>query len=146
MVRETEFESNDVFRTFEEFCELYHILTKTFTTLRLSESPSYNKFKETKQFLKRILLVENFLKEIMSLPAEISQSEIIYTFFHPILRDKKETFYSTDNENVLNLRNDQNIEIYNTIEQDVKGEVKLKLRFKENKFFVNCLQCRNLVN
>lgn len=29
---------------------------------------------------------------------------------------------------------------------DIKGRIKVKLRFKENKFYVNCLQCRNLVN
>ncbi len=29
--------------------------------------------------------------------------------------------------------------------QDIKGQIKVKLKFKDNKFFVNCLQCRNLV-
>ncbi|RNA20110.1 phosphatidylinositol 4-phosphate 3-kinase C2 domain-containing subunit beta isoform X1 [Brachionus plicatilis] len=145
VIRETEFESNEVYRTFEEFCELYNVLSKTFTTLRLSETPSYSKFKEEKKFFKRYLLVEKLLKEIMSLPAEISQSEIIYTFFHPILRDKKqEAFYSTDSENVLALNNEQFFENNNLHELDIKGEVKLKLRLKDNKFFVNCLQCRNL--
>ena len=28
---------------------------------------------------------------------------------------------------------------------DIKGQIRVKLRFKDNKFYVNCLQCRNLV-
>ena len=27
---------------------------------------------------------------------------------------------------------------------DVKGQIKIKLKFKDNKFYVNCLQCRHL--
>lgn len=118
-------------------------MCKTFTTLRLIETPSYNKFKETKQSLKRYLILEKFLKEIMSFPAEISQSEIIYTFFHSIVRDEdQQTFYSTDNENFICSNNDRN---YMTNRSHEMGQVKLKLRFKENIFYVNCLQCRNLV-
>ena len=29
---------------------------------------------------------------------------------------------------------------------DIKGQIKVKLKYKDNKFFVNCLQCRNLVS
>ena len=28
---------------------------------------------------------------------------------------------------------------------EVKGQIKIKLKFKDNKFYVYCLQCRNLV-
>lgn len=31
-----------------------------------------------------------------------------------------------------------------TTAPDVKGQIKIKLKFKENKFYVNCLQCRHL--
>ena len=29
---------------------------------------------------------------------------------------------------------------------EIKGKIKIKLKFKDNKFYVNCLQCRNLVS
>lgn len=79
----------------------------------------------------------------MSFPAEISQSEIIYTFFHSIVRDEnQQKFYPTDNENAIGLNNDR---YYITNHSYEMGEVKLKLRFKENILYVNCLHCRNLV-
>ena len=28
---------------------------------------------------------------------------------------------------------------------DIKGQIKVKLKYKDNRFYVNCLQCRNLV-
>ena len=31
-----------------------------------------------------------------------------------------------------------------TTAPDVKGQIKIKLKFKDNKFYVNCLQCRHL--
>ena len=29
---------------------------------------------------------------------------------------------------------------------EIKVKIKIKLKFKDNKFYVNCLQCRNLVS
>lgn len=111
VVRETEYETNEAYRTFEEFCELYQLLLKTFSNLKFDLTPSFSKFKETKS-LKRFRAIELFLKEICGLQAEISHSDIIYTFFHPILRDRnQETFYVNNDKgysdiNTKNLLND----------------------------------------
>ena len=40
--REIEYDTNEVYRTFEEFCELYQLLIKTFTTLKMPETVSLN--------------------------------------------------------------------------------------------------------
>jgi hypothetical protein len=84
-----------------------------------------------------------------------SKSEVIYTFFHPILRDQKQNNplqidYTSDNpepkvrgDSLLMNKDDSNI--LNTNRPDIKGHIKIKLSFKDNKFTVNCLHCRNLV-
>lgn len=125
--RETEYDTNEVYRTFEEFCELYQLLSKTFTTLKMPDTVPLNKFKETKQSNKRYQLVDSLLRDIISMQAEISQvilfskniiiiikvlivyilirkSDIIYTFFHSILRDQKEVVNDTE---MLDLSKDE---------------------------------------
>ncbi len=92
ITRETEYDSNEVFRSFDEFCELYQLLLRTFPTLRLVETPPLARFKEHKQLARRKQCIYLLLKDLMGLQAEISQSDIVYTFFHSILRDQKEDF------------------------------------------------------
>ena len=78
MTRETEFDTNEVYRTFEEFCELYTLLLKTFPALRLPDTLSLSKFKEAKQVGRRHQLIHSLLKDVMSLQAEISQVIILF--------------------------------------------------------------------
>jgi hypothetical protein len=73
ITRETEYDNNEVFRTFDEFCELYQLLTKTFPTLRLSDTLPLSKFKDIKSGgMRRFQAIEQLVKDIMSLQAEIS--------------------------------------------------------------------------
>lgn len=71
--RETEYDTNEVYRTYDEFIELYQLLTKTFTTLKLNDSVGLHKFKDTKQTFKRRQQVEILIKDIFKLSPEISQ-------------------------------------------------------------------------
>lgn len=73
VTRENECESNEVYRTFDEFCELYQLLVKTYPTLRLYNTPSLSKFKDTKNSTKQYTIVNFLLKEILNLTPEISQ-------------------------------------------------------------------------
>lgn len=73
VARQTEYHTNEVYRTFDEFCELYQLLVKTYPTLRLAETPLFNRFKEAKQFIKRRQCVYLLLKDLMKLQPEISQ-------------------------------------------------------------------------
>lgn len=133
MTRENECESNEVYRTFDEFCELYALLHKTYPALKLIETPSLSKFKDPKHVPRRFNLVNSLLKDISRLQAEINQvreihnniiylltqflyfyfpaslkSDIIYTFFHPILRDQtQETYFGNDDELItIDLKDD----------------------------------------
>lgn len=122
------------------------MLSKTFPALKLPETPSLNKFKETKLSIKRRNLIEALLCDIKNLQAEISQSDIIYTFFHSILRDQKEDLSDTEMIEIINDNNDTENENHEAFLSGIKGQIQVKLKFKENKFYVNCLQCRNLVS
>jgi phosphatidylinositol-4-phosphate 3-kinase len=89
VIRETEYDKNEVFRTYEEFCELFQLLVKTFPAIRLDQTPHLKAFKETKPSHKRRQNVNLLINEILDLQSEISHSDIIYTFFHSTLRDQK---------------------------------------------------------
>lgn len=129
-----EYDTNEVYRTYDEFCELYQLLTKTFSTLKLSETLALNKFKETRQSIKRRQQVECLIKDIFKLTPEISQvdisklvglksqnwnffffkSDIIYTFFHSILRDQKEDVNDTEMIDITSANSsDENEELRN---------------------------------
>ncbi len=80
ITRENEYDNNEVYRTFEEYCELYSLLTKTFPTLRLNETVPFNKFKDTKTYARRFQAIDQLLRDIFSLSAEISQ--VWLSFFY----------------------------------------------------------------
>ncbi len=72
VTRENDYETNQVYRTFDEFCELYQLLVKIFPVLKLPNSPPISKFKEAKNIYKRRQYIESLINDIMSLQPEIS--------------------------------------------------------------------------
>lgn len=80
MKRESDFDSHDVFRSFDEFCELYQQLLKTFPALVLTQTPSLNKFKEAKTIAKRRQEIDQLIQDVLSLQPEISQVIICSTY------------------------------------------------------------------
>ena len=181
ITRESEYDTNEVYRTYDEFVEFYQLLTKTYPSLRLEGTPHLKVFKETTKTDKRRQNVEALIVDITNLQAEISQSDIVYTFFHSILRDKKQDLsnvnkneykamdddlFTTKKSNLLIFEFDRELEfvylfdltfflVMSDMDRDnddyfngpeIKGKIKIKLKFKDNKFYVNCLQCRNLVS
>jgi hypothetical protein len=76
VTRENEQDTNEVYRTFEEFCELYQLLIKIFPQLKLPNTPALNKFKEAAKGLKRRQYVELLINDITSLQSEISQVKL----------------------------------------------------------------------
>jgi hypothetical protein len=73
VLRVNDYESNEVYRTFEEFCELYQLLLKTFPALKLPKTPSLNKFKEVKIINKRRVYIKLLLDDINNLQPEITR-------------------------------------------------------------------------
>ena len=81
ITRENEYDTNEVYRTFDEFCELYQLLHKTFPGLRLQHTPSFNKFKETKNTAKRLHAISSLINDISAFQSEISQVNWDYLDF-----------------------------------------------------------------
>jgi hypothetical protein len=85
VTRESESESNEAYRTYDEFCELYQLLHKTYPALKLGNTPSLSKFKDSKSSTKQYNLVSVLLNDILNLKPEISQvrriSKINRNFF-----------------------------------------------------------------
>jgi hypothetical protein len=75
--RENEFETNQVYRTFDEFCELYQLLVKVFPVLRLQNTPPLSKFKDAKNIPKRRQYIESLIQDILHLQPEISHVNIL---------------------------------------------------------------------
>lgn len=72
ITRENDYETNQVYRTYDEFCELYQLLVKVFPALKLQNTPLISKFKEAKNINKRRQYIESLIKDITSFQPEIS--------------------------------------------------------------------------
>lgn len=71
VIRENEYDSHDVYRTFDEFCELYQMLLKEFPALKLPKTAPYSKFKENSKPLKKRLLMSSLIGDILNFNSEI---------------------------------------------------------------------------
>ncbi|OTF82209.1 hypothetical protein BLA29_011847, partial [Euroglyphus maynei] len=83
---------NFVYRSFKEFLELYEKLSRTFPLAKfytLKRSPMLNRASRQQIASHRTRELKLFLKDLMNMASEISHSDYIYTFFHPILRDQQ---------------------------------------------------------
>lgn len=70
-MRENNDEKYEVYRTFDEFCELYQSLVKTYPQLKLTSTPVLNKFLNEKRSGKRKHLVGVLINDIFKLQPEI---------------------------------------------------------------------------
>lgn len=85
-----QFPETFVYRSYKEFVELYERLSRTFPLARfhrLVRSPILPRFNRDEIAFQRRSEIRSFLINLKSHADEISHSDIVYTFFHPILRD-----------------------------------------------------------
>lgn len=92
-------------RTFEEFYELQRKLNDTFPTQKLRTISKSSSFflinfmqrKNTREVADRRLAdLRTFVKDLLDLPPEVRDCNLIYTFFHPILRDQIDSSCSSN--------------------------------------------------
>ncbi|XP_071564109.1 phosphatidylinositol 4-phosphate 3-kinase C2 domain-containing subunit beta isoform X3 [Temnothorax nylanderi] len=81
-----------LFRSYKEFCEFYQKLCIHFPLAKVTSLPSgmsvgRSNIKQVAD--KRRADIEKFLVSLFKMAPEISQSDLVYTFFHPLLRDQK---------------------------------------------------------
>nr|XP_050846088.1 phosphatidylinositol 4-phosphate 3-kinase C2 domain-containing subunit beta isoform X2 [Vespula vulgaris] len=81
-----------LFRSYKEFCEFYQKLCIHFPLAKVASLPSgisvgRSNIKQVAD--KRRADIEKFLLSLFKMAPEISQSNLVYTFFHPLLRDQQ---------------------------------------------------------
>lgn len=158
--RENQPDSADITRTFREFSELQLKLNCMFPRNKFNKCINNNR--STGSFLmdfvgrnntrevaeRRYRELDAFLRELLRAPAEISQSDLIYTFFHPILRDQ------STNPVDLNASTsfDASFGHQEYTEQQRRalylgsnGQVKLSLSYKNSSFIIMIMHAKNLV-
>ncbi len=70
VLRENDSDSHEVYRTFNEFCELYGALMKQYPSLKLHNTPVLNKFKESKT-IRRRLSIASLIMDVFKLLPEV---------------------------------------------------------------------------
>ncbi|KAH8315286.1 hypothetical protein KR074_003629 [Drosophila pseudoananassae] len=82
-----------LFRSYREFTEFHEKLCIHFPLVKLHSLPAgvhvgRSNIKSVAE--KRLPLIQRFLKSLFDASEEIAHSELVYTFFHPLLRDQQE--------------------------------------------------------
>ena len=93
--REKQSDSIYLFRTYREFCELHQKLLQNFPLVSnqlesLSKGVYLGRSSVKAVAEKRLSELDQFLVSLFRLAEEISHSDLVYTFLHPLLRDQDE--------------------------------------------------------
>lgn len=139
ILRESQSEPQFVFRTFDEFQELHTKLTVLFPLWKLPSFPNKMVLGRThikEVALKRKLELNNYVHNLLRSSTEVTQCDLIYTFFHPIARDDK-----TDGESVLKAPEPPPSPVSGRVE----GEVKLSISYRNSTLFIMVQHIRDLV-
>ena len=86
-------EPSFVFRRFNQFHELHTKLTEAFPDNNLPKLPSKIYIGRSQIRVvaeRRRSELDDYIRHLLMMPAEISESELLYTFFHPLQQDNRE--------------------------------------------------------
>lgn len=127
-----------ILRSFEEFYELHNKLRLIFPSTNLPSFPSrfvLGRGAVTADRRKEEL--DGYIWHLIHSPPEVAESDLVYTFFHPLPRDDKSIIGSTlpkptDGPQSPPLGK-------------VGGEVKLSISYKNDKLFIMVMHIRGLI-
>ncbi|XP_017863725.1 PREDICTED: phosphatidylinositol 4-phosphate 3-kinase C2 domain-containing subunit alpha [Drosophila arizonae] len=93
VTRHGQLDPTHLFRSYREFTEFHQKLCMHFPLVKLHSLPTgvhvgRSNIKSVAE--KRLPLIQRFLKSLFDAPEEIAHSDLVYTFFHPLLRDQQE--------------------------------------------------------
>uniref|UniRef100_A0A4W6FZ15 Phosphatidylinositol 4-phosphate 3-kinase C2 domain-containing subunit alpha n=1 Tax=Lates calcarifer TaxID=8187 RepID=A0A4W6FZ15_LATCA len=134
ILREGQTEPQFVFRTFDEFQELHNKLTILFPLWKLPSFPNKMVLGRThikEVAAKRKLELNNYVHNLMRSSTEVTQCDLIYTFFHPIARDDKTEGLDPP---------------LSPTSGRVEGEVKLSISYRNSTLFIMVMHIRDLVS
>uniref|UniRef100_A0A673GUK0 Phosphatidylinositol 4-phosphate 3-kinase C2 domain-containing subunit alpha-like n=1 Tax=Sinocyclocheilus rhinocerous TaxID=307959 RepID=A0A673GUK0_9TELE len=141
ILREGQSEPQFVFRTFDEFQELHNKLTILFPLWKLPGFPSKMVLGRTHikdVASKRKVELSSYMHNLMRGSTEVTQCDLIYTFFHPIARDDK-------TEGVEGLSKTLDIPPVSPTTGRVEGEVKLSVSYRNSTLFIMVMHIKDLV-
>uniref|UniRef100_A0A8C9ZMS3 Phosphatidylinositol 4-phosphate 3-kinase C2 domain-containing subunit alpha n=1 Tax=Sander lucioperca TaxID=283035 RepID=A0A8C9ZMS3_SANLU len=141
ILREGQNEPQFIFRTFDEFQELHNKLTILFPLWKLPGFPNKMVLGRThikEVAAKRKLELNNYVHNLMRSSTEVTQCDLVYTFFHPIARDEKtEGLDATPRAPEPPL---------SPTSGRVEGEVKLSISYRNSNLFIMVMHIRDLVS
>ncbi|XP_024085910.1 phosphatidylinositol 4-phosphate 3-kinase C2 domain-containing subunit alpha isoform X2 [Cimex lectularius] len=126
-----------LFRSFKEFCEFHHKLFILFplATPRVSSlqgSSLHVGRSNIKQVAaKRMVEIKKFLNTLFKMADEICHSDLVYTFFHPLLRDQQES--SIHEHKVKDRKKDR---LTNNMPGRITGQIKLSMHYQRDTLWV----------
>uniref|UniRef100_A0A8C1JAM7 Phosphatidylinositol-4-phosphate 3-kinase, catalytic subunit type 2 alpha n=1 Tax=Cyprinus carpio TaxID=7962 RepID=A0A8C1JAM7_CYPCA len=156
ILREGQSEPQFVFRTFDEFQELHNKLTILFPLWKLPgymNSPLVTWFVKFYTSIKMVLgrthikdvaskrkvELSSYVHNLMRGSTEVTQCDLIYTFFHPIARDDK-------TEGVEGLSKTLEIPPVSPTTGRVEGEVKLSVSYRNSTLFIMVMHIKDLMS
>ncbi|XP_039539857.1 phosphatidylinositol 4-phosphate 3-kinase C2 domain-containing subunit alpha isoform X2 [Pimephales promelas] len=142
ILREGQNEPQFVFRTFDEFQELHNKLTILFPLWKLPGFP--NKMVLGRTHIKdvaskRKVELSSYVHNLMRSSTEVTQCDLIYTFFHPIARDDKI-------EGVDGLSKTPDMLPVSPTSGRVEGEVKLSVSYRNSTLFIMVMHIKDLMS
>uniref|UniRef100_A0A672LA38 Phosphatidylinositol-4-phosphate 3-kinase catalytic subunit type 2 alpha n=1 Tax=Sinocyclocheilus grahami TaxID=75366 RepID=A0A672LA38_SINGR len=140
ILREGQNEPQFVFRTFDEFQELHNKLTILFPLWKLPGFPSKMVLGRTHikdVASKRKVELSSYVHNLMRSSTEVTQCDLIYTFFHPIARDDK-------TEGVEGLSKTPDMPPVSPTTGRVEGEVKLSVSYRNSTLFIMVMHIKDL--
>uniref|UniRef100_A0A672LF20 Phosphatidylinositol-4-phosphate 3-kinase catalytic subunit type 2 alpha n=1 Tax=Sinocyclocheilus grahami TaxID=75366 RepID=A0A672LF20_SINGR len=138
ILREGQNEPQFVFRTFDEFQELHNKLTILFPLWKLPGFPSKMVLGRTHikdVASKRKVELSSYVHNLMRSSTEVTQCDLIYTFFHPIARDDKTEGLNAPHYHDLSPTTGR-----------VEGEVKLSVSYRNSTLFIMVMHIKDLIS
>uniref|UniRef100_A0A8B9LP09 Phosphatidylinositol-4-phosphate 3-kinase, catalytic subunit type 2 beta n=1 Tax=Astyanax mexicanus TaxID=7994 RepID=A0A8B9LP09_ASTMX len=129
-------------RSFEEFHELHDKLRLVFPSSKLPSFPSrfmIGRSRGEAMADRRKDELNGYVWHLIHASPEVAQSDLVYTFFHPLPRDERPV------GTAVNTLNNKPAELpWAPIPGKVAGEVKLSISYKSDKLFIMVMHIRGL--
>ncbi|CAM5149778.1 unnamed protein product [Natator depressus] len=141
VLREGQVEPMFVFRTFDEFQELHNKLGILFPLWKLPGFPNKMVLGRTHikdVAAKRKVELNSYIQSLMNSSAEVSECDLVYTFFHPLLRDEKA-------EGIDGIAKPADASPSSPTSGKVGGEVKLSISYRNGTLFIMVMHIKDLV-
>ncbi|NXY85184.1 P3C2A kinase, partial [Alcedo cyanopectus] len=141
VLREGQVEPAFVFRTFDEFQELHNKLGILFPLWKLPGFPNKMVLGRTHikdVAAKRKVELNSYIQSLMNSSSEVAECDLVYTFFHPLLRDDKV-------EGIDGIARPTDASPSSPTSGKVGGEVKLSISYRNSTLFIMVMHIKDLV-